>query len=241
MEITRTPRDRGTRLFGPFTNTRGLRVRCRCCKRSSSSAPARWTSTRKTRAGGGSVRACWPRSGNARPRATCGFPRKTTARASIACSSFSKARRRHCSDEMRQEMEAASKELHFEEAARLRDEIRLLETLDQRGKLDKHVQPEVFPVDPKKGLAGLQKVLHLRRAAADDRGHRHRPHRRHGDGGQRGAVLRRPAVQARLSAAADSHGRRAWTTSPASTRPSRGASNGSWTTAPKATRCPTFS
>ena len=49
----------------------------------------------------------------------------------------------------------------FEEAARLRDEIRLLETLNERGALDTHAQPEVFPVDPKKGLAGLQKVLHL--------------------------------------------------------------------------------
>ena len=51
--------------------------------------------------------------------------------------------------------------LRYEEAARLRDEIQLLETLDQRGELDTHVQPEVFPVDPKKGLAGLKKVLHL--------------------------------------------------------------------------------
>jgi excinuclease ABC subunit C len=61
-------------------------------------------------------------------------------------------------------METASKQLHFEESARLRDEIHLLETLDQRGKLDRHVQPEVFPVDPKKGLAGLQKILHLDQA-----------------------------------------------------------------------------
>ena len=37
----------------------------------------------------------------------------------------------------------------------------MLETLDQRGELDKHVQPEVFYIDPKKGLAGLQKVLQL--------------------------------------------------------------------------------
>ena len=51
--------------------------------------------------------------------------------------------------------------LRFEEAARLRDEIHLLETLNERGQLDTHVQPEVFPVDPKKGLAGLHKVLHL--------------------------------------------------------------------------------
>ena len=129
----------------------------------------------------------------------------------------------------------------FEEAARLRDEIHLLETLDQRGKLDKHVQPEVFPVDPKKGLAGLQKVLHLDAAAADRRGHRHRPHRRHGNGGQRGAVHRRPAVQAGLSAAADPHGRRASTILPASTRPFRGDSSGWPKDRPRATPCPTSS
>ena len=37
----------------------------------------------------------------------------------------------------------------------------MLETLDQRGELDTHVQPEVFFIDPKKGLAGLQKMLQL--------------------------------------------------------------------------------
>ena len=37
----------------------------------------------------------------------------------------------------------------------------MLETLDQRGELDTHAQPEVFFIDPKKGLAGLRKVLKL--------------------------------------------------------------------------------
>jgi excinuclease ABC subunit C len=37
----------------------------------------------------------------------------------------------------------------------------MLETLDRRGELDTHVQPEVFYVDPKKGLAGLRKILNL--------------------------------------------------------------------------------
>jgi excinuclease ABC subunit C len=63
--------------------------------------------------------------------------------------------------EMRKEMAAASAALQFEKAARLRDEIQMLETLDDRGELDTHVQPEVFYVDPKKGLAGLQKALKL--------------------------------------------------------------------------------
>jgi excinuclease ABC subunit C len=63
--------------------------------------------------------------------------------------------------QLRKEMQAASKELRFEAAARLRDEIHMLETLDQRGELDTHAQPEVFYVDPKKGLAGLKRVLKL--------------------------------------------------------------------------------
>jgi excinuclease ABC subunit C len=66
-------------------------------------------------------------------------------------------------DEMKEEMKAAATALLFEKAARLRDEIHMLETLDERGELDTHVQPEVFFVDPKKGLAGLQKVLKLER------------------------------------------------------------------------------
>src|SRR5204863_8548699 len=63
--------------------------------------------------------------------------------------------------QMRREMAEASAARRYEAAARLRDEIHMLETLDERGELDTHVQPEVFFIDPKKGLAGLQKVLKL--------------------------------------------------------------------------------
>ncbi len=37
----------------------------------------------------------------------------------------------------------------------------MLERLDERGELDTHAQPQVFYIDPKKGLAGLKKVLKL--------------------------------------------------------------------------------
>ena len=60
-------------------------------------------------------------------------------------------------------------------------------TSNLRGDLDKHAQPEVFYIDPKKGLTGLQKVLELRTTAADDRGRRHRPPRRHRHGRLAGA------------------------------------------------------
>ena len=62
---------------------------------------------------------------------------------------------------MQKEMLQASKDLEFETAARLRDELEMLRSLDQRGELDTHAQPEVFYIDPKKGLAGLKKVLSL--------------------------------------------------------------------------------
>ena len=58
-------------------------------------------------------------------------------------------------------MQAASKELDFERAAVLRDELSMLQRLDERGDLETHAQPEVFYIDPKKGLAGLRKVLGL--------------------------------------------------------------------------------
>jgi excinuclease ABC subunit C len=63
--------------------------------------------------------------------------------------------------EMQAEMEAASAELKFETAARIRDEIALLESLNLRGNLEDHAQPEAFYVDPKKGLIGLKKIFKL--------------------------------------------------------------------------------
>ena len=63
--------------------------------------------------------------------------------------------------QLENEMQAASKAMRYEEAGRLRDEINMLNSLDERGELDTHAQPEVFYVDPKKGLTGLRKVLKL--------------------------------------------------------------------------------
>lgn len=66
--------------------------------------------------------------------------------------------------QLQDEMLAASKLMDFEKAAKLRDEIEMLNSLDRRGELDTHAQPEVFHIDPKKGLTGLKKVLKLKEA-----------------------------------------------------------------------------
>jgi excinuclease ABC subunit C len=65
--------------------------------------------------------------------------------------------------ELQEEMQQASAALQFERAARLRDEIESLSNLGMRGDVDKDVQPEVFYIEPRKGLIGLRKVLGLPR------------------------------------------------------------------------------
>jgi excinuclease ABC subunit C len=65
--------------------------------------------------------------------------------------------------ELKGEMEAAAKEMQFERAAALRDQILTLEKLDQRASIDDGYQPEteVVSVDPEKGGKSLQKLLGL--------------------------------------------------------------------------------
>ncbi|MCJ7718056.1 MAG: UvrB/UvrC motif-containing protein, partial [Anaerolineales bacterium] len=70
---------------------------------------------------------------------------------------FLEGNRKQLFAEMRADMQAASKELKFEKAARLRDEIEMLETLRDRGEIGKHEQPEVFYIDPNKDKSVLEK------------------------------------------------------------------------------------
>ncbi|MDO4558724.1 MAG: UvrB/UvrC motif-containing protein, partial [Planctomycetia bacterium] len=76
---------------------------------------------------------------------------------------FLEGGRRDLLREMKREMAEAATSLRFEDAAKLRDEIHLLETLDERGELETDVQPEVFAIDPKEGVESLRKVLGMDR------------------------------------------------------------------------------
>lgn len=68
--------------------------------------------------------------------------------------------------EMRGEMEEASKNLEFEKAAALRDQIVSIEKLSDRGSRSDQWQPEteIGYIDPKKGVLSLQKALGMDRA-----------------------------------------------------------------------------
>lgn len=68
--------------------------------------------------------------------------------------------------EMRTEMEEASKNLEFEKAAGLRDQIVSIEKLSDRGQRSDQWQPEteIGYIDAKKGVIALQKALGMDRA-----------------------------------------------------------------------------
>jgi len=161
VEFTRTPRRKGVKLYGPFTSAGSLRgaivvlqriFKFRTCTLDIDADDERWRWFRPCLLA--SIDQC---------TAPCALriSKEDYRRDIQRLKTFLDGGKRQLLAEMRADMQAASAALEYEKAARLRDEIRLLETLDERGDLEENVQPEVFLVDPKKGLAGLQKVLGL--------------------------------------------------------------------------------
>jgi excinuclease ABC subunit C len=161
VEFTRTPRQKGVKLYGPFTSAGSLRgaivvlqriFKFRTCTLDIDADDEQWRWFRPCLLA--SIGQC---TAPCNLRITKDDYRRDIQR----LKTFLDGGKRQLLDDMRREMLEASGRLEFEKAARLRDEIQLLETLGDRGDLEEHVQPEVFLVDPKKGLAGLAKVLGL--------------------------------------------------------------------------------
>jgi excinuclease ABC subunit C len=63
--------------------------------------------------------------------------------------------------QLRREMQQRAEKREYEQAAKLRDEISALESLEDRGEVDEHVQPELFQVDPSEGLERLGQLLEV--------------------------------------------------------------------------------
>ncbi len=63
--------------------------------------------------------------------------------------------------QMQKEMQQAADEKRYEDAAVLRDRLQAIESLSLSGSVDEDVQPEVFYVDPSAGLERLQQRLEL--------------------------------------------------------------------------------
>ncbi len=161
VEFTRQPETSGVKLYGPFTNAGQLRgtiavlqriFRFRTCSLDIAENDERWRWFRPCLLA--SINQC---------TAPCNMQiskedyREDIRRLRV----FLDGGKASLLKELETAMLLASKELKFEKAARIRDEIESLRNLSQRGDLESHAQPEVFYVDPQKGLAGLKKVLKL--------------------------------------------------------------------------------
>ena len=161
VEFTRKPREKGVKLYGPFTSAKKLRgtivvlqriFRFRNCSLDIKEDDERWRWFRPCLLA--SIHQC---TAPCNLRITKEEYREDIRRLRM----FLDGKKATLLEEMRVQMQAASKELKFEKAARIRDQIKALESLNLRGNLADHVQPEAFYVDPKRGLKGLKKVLGL--------------------------------------------------------------------------------
>lgn len=161
VEFTREPADRGVKLYGPFASAKALRgaiavlqriFKFRTCTLDIDADDPKWQWYRPCLLY--NIQQC---TAPCNLRITKEEYRKDVQRLRM----FLDGKKESLLEQMRGEMKEAAAALDFEKAAKLRDEIRALENLNLRGDLETHEQPEVFFIDPKKGMAGLKKVLGL--------------------------------------------------------------------------------
>jgi excinuclease ABC subunit C len=155
--FTRTPSAKGTRLFGPFTSAAGLRTaigelqrifRFRTCT----------LDIREEDPGRKYFRPCILYSIKRCTAPCAGHIDRPAYRKGLArLTRFLEGSRTQVVRDLVREMKYLSKSLRYEEAAQVRDQLRALEALGERGRLEEHLQPEVFalPFDPAEGMKAL--------------------------------------------------------------------------------------
>lgn len=161
VEFTREPADRGAKLYGPFASAGALRgaiqvlqriFRFRTCTLEIDADDPKWQWYRPCLLY--NIHQC---TAPCNQRISKEDYKKDIRRLRM----FLDGKREALLRDLEEEMKEAAEHLEFERAAKLRDEIQMLERLKLRGDLETHEQPEVFFVDPKRGLAGLKRILKL--------------------------------------------------------------------------------
>ena len=149
VEVTREPKPNGVKLFGPFASAGALRgaiqvlqkiFKFRTCSLDIEESDQRWQWFRPCLLA--DINQC---TAPCNLRISKDDYRHDIKRLRL----FLDGKKKKLLKQMYDEMLTASESQQYERAARLRDEIKMLETLDQRGELDTHAQPEVFYTDPK--------------------------------------------------------------------------------------------
>ena len=164
VSITREPKSKGAKLYGPFVSPADLRAalplmqrvfKFRTCKLDIGSADESRRYFRPCILH--NIRQC---------TAPCAakVSREDYARQIRHLRVFLGSKGTRLRKDLAREMKEAAVGLEFERAAELRDELQALEGLQRRGLVHEHVQPEVFYVDPAEGMERLGAVLKLETA-----------------------------------------------------------------------------
>jgi excinuclease ABC subunit C len=161
VAITREPRARGVKLYGPFVSPNDLRAALPLMQRVFKFRTCHLDIDADDNSRRGfrpcilhNIRQC---------TAPCGgrVCREDYARQIKRFRQFLESKGSALRRDLTRQMTEAAKALEFERAAELRDELRALEGLQKRGLVHEHAQPEAFFVDPADGLRRLADVLDL--------------------------------------------------------------------------------
>jgi len=159
--VTRTPRLKGSKLYGPFPSVTAIRDAVNAMQKVYKFR----TCELDIRNGDESRRFFRPCLLHAIKQCTApcaDLISKEEYRKDITrLRRFLASRRSVALRQLNRDMEAASNKQRFEDAAKLRDQIKALQSLDLSGDVNEDVQPEVFYIDPRKGLEKLAELLEL--------------------------------------------------------------------------------
>jgi excinuclease ABC subunit C len=159
--ITRKPRAKGNRLFGPFANAKELRAvfvelqkifRFRSCKLEITKDDEKRRFFRPCILY--NIKQCTAPCAARIEKAEY----KTIIKDLIK---FLQSKRSTVVRQLKKQMDEAAAGMDYEKAGMLRDRIRLIERLERRGEPDEDVQPEVFAAEPTEALVKLQKILNM--------------------------------------------------------------------------------
>jgi excinuclease ABC subunit C len=161
ISITRQPKPRGVKLYGPFVSVKELRsalplmqrvFKFRTCKLDISETDESRVRFRPCILH--SIKQC---------TAPCGakVSREDYKLQISHLRKFLESKGTALRRELTRQMQEFSAACEFERAAELRDELKALDALQRRGLSSEDIQPEVFYIDPSEGLARLAKLLDM--------------------------------------------------------------------------------
>ena len=161
VRVTRKPRTKGSKLFGPFVNVMGLRdaltalqkvFKFRTCELAIDANDEKRRFFRPCLLH--AIEQCTGPCADRINKASYAADIRRLIR-------FLNSKRSVAIRQMQKEMEQLAAEHRFEDAAVLRDRIKAIRSLSLSGSVDEDVQPEVFFIDPQAGIEKLQRLLGL--------------------------------------------------------------------------------